>query len=248
MPLPETTAGGAPSGREWFSTTHWSTVLTAGAKQSDRSARALEKLCQTYWYPLYAYVRRCGYPTHDAEDLIQEFLARFVARNHIANATRDKGRFRFYLLGALKHFLSDARDHERRLKRGGGRPVISLDAQNAEHLYYVEPRDDLSPDRLFDRRWAVAVLEQVLARLEREYKAEGKATIFQRLKVFLTENATGAYPQAACELGLSEGATRVAVHRLRRRYGQMLRLEIAHTVGCPDQVLEEMRDLRAALL
>lgn len=237
----------ARAGREWFSTTHWSTVLAAGERQSVQSTQALEKLCQTYWYPLYAYVRRRGFESHDAEDLTQEFLARFLAGDYIAKVSPVKGRFRFYLLGALNHFLSDAWDRQRRLKRGGGRRLISLDAEASEGRYQLEPRDERSPDRLFERHWALAVLEQVLSHLGQEYEADGKGRLFQELKQFLTEEEGVSYTAASQKLEMSEGALRMAVHRLRRRYGELFRLEIAHTVARPEDVAEEMRNLRAAL-
>jgi RNA polymerase sigma factor (sigma-70 family) len=247
MPISETTDKAGRAGREWFSTTHWTTVLAAGAGQSFGSSQALEKLCRTYWYPLYAYIRRRGFESHEAEDLTQEFLARFLAGNHVAKANPIKGRFRYYLLTALNHFLSDNLDRQRAQKRGGGQPLISLDGQTAEERYRLEPRDDLSPDRLFDRRWALTVLEQVLTRLGQEYEAGDKSVLFQHLKGFLTDENGGAYSEIAQELGLSEGALRVAVHRLRRRYGELLRMEVAHTVTCPEDVPEEMAQLRAAL-
>jgi RNA polymerase sigma factor (sigma-70 family) len=247
MPMPESTDEAACAGQPWFSTTHWSTVLAAGEKQSPQGAQALERLCRTYWYPLYAYVRRCGVESHDAEDLTQEFLARFLAGNGIADADPEKGRFRFYLLRSLKHFLSDAWDHERRVKRGGGQRLVSLDGPGGEERYRLEPRDELSPDRLFERRWALTLLDQVLNRLGQEYETAGKGALFGQLKRFLTDDASGAYPEAARKLGMSEGALRVAAHRLRRRYGELLRMEIARTVACPEEVAEEMRHLRAVL-
>jgi RNA polymerase sigma factor (sigma-70 family) len=247
MSMPGSATESQDGGRGWFATTHWSTVLAAGQTQVPGSAGALEKLCQTYWYPLYAYVRRCGVDTHGAEDLTQEFLARFLAGNHVAKASPAKGRFRFYLLSALKHFLSDTWDHQRRLKRGGGQTVVSLDGPVGEARYRLEPRDNSSPDRIFERRWALTLLEQVLSRLEQEYRDAGKSALFHRLKGFLTDEESSAYPQAARDLEMSEGALRVAVHRLRRRYGEVLRLEIAHTVADPDEVAEEMRHLRESL-
>jgi RNA polymerase sigma factor (sigma-70 family) len=247
LPSSESTGECEGAGGEWFSTTHWSTVLTAGQTQSPGSALALEKLCRTYWYPLYAYVRRRGFECHDAEDLTQEFLARFLARNDVAKASPEKGRFRFYLLAALNHFLSDEWDRSRRLKRGGGQRVVSFDAQAAESRYRLEPRDDWSPDRLFERRWALTVLDEVLTRLGQEYEAAGKGPLFQQMKRFLTEGEGGAYPEAAQALGMSEAALRVAVHRLRRRYGELFRLEIAHTVAAPGEVAEEMSHLRTVL-
>ncbi len=231
----------------WFDTTHWSTVLAAGEGQSPGSIQALERLCRKYWYPLYAYVRGCGLESHDAEDVTQEFLARFLAGNHVARASPDKGRFRFYLLGALKHFLSDVWDRERRLKRGGGQRPVSLDTQAGDARYRLEPKDESSPDRLFERRWALTLLEQVLTRLGKECRLAGKGAVFERLIGFLTDDESGAYRDAARDLRMSEGAVRVAVHRLRRRYGELLRLEIAHTVACPDDVGEEMRHLREVL-
>jgi RNA polymerase sigma factor (sigma-70 family) len=247
MAMPASVAETREGGREWFHTTHWSTVLTAGQCHTPRSAEALEKLCRKYWYPLYAYVRRRGEDSHTAEDLTQEFLARFLAGNHVAKASPDKGRFRFYLLTALRHFLAEARDYDRRLKRGGGQRVLSLDEPIGEERYRLEPQDDATPERLFDRRWALAVLEQVLKQLGREYQAAGKGPLFHQIKGFLTDEDSAAYPRIARDLEMSEGALRVAVHRLRRRYGELLRQEIAHTVASPEEVPEEMRHLREVL-
>jgi RNA polymerase sigma factor (sigma-70 family) len=248
MSLSGSTAEAACAGREWFSTTHWSTVLAAGDLQSVRSADALEKLCRTYWYPLYAYVRRRGFELHEAEDLTQEFFARFLAGNYVAKATPAKGRFRFYLLSALTHFLSDAWDHERRLKRGGDQQTISIDVKNGEGRYQLEPWHDWSPDRLYERRWALTLLEQVLTQLRHEYDTAGKTQLFQKLKEFLTgDQERASYGEMAQEFEMSEGALRVAVHRLRRRYSELFRTEIAHTVSSPEEIEEEMQHLLEVL-
>lgn len=248
MPLANSTAENAHAGREWFSTTHWSTILAAGNLDSVRSANALEKLCRTYWYPLYAYVRRRGFGQHEAEDLTQEFFARFLAGDYVAKAAPAKGRFRFYLLGALNHFLSDAWDYARRQKRGGNQQTISIDVRTGDGRFQLEPYHDSSPDRLYERRWALTLLDQVLTQLGHEYETGGKAALFQTLKPFLTgDEESASYAQIAQELGMREGALRVAVHRLRQRYGELFRLEVARTVSCPEEVGEEMRHLLAVL-
>jgi RNA polymerase sigma factor (sigma-70 family) len=238
----------AAEARSRLNTTHWSTVMAAGGPESTRSAEAMEKLCRTYWYPLYAYVRRRGFEQHEAEDLTQGFFARLLAGNYVARATPTKGRFRFYLLAALNHFLSDAWDRERRLKRGGGRPTVPIDVQAGESRYQSEPSHDWSPDRLYERRWALALLEQVLTQLGNEYEAAGKGEIFERLEGFITGDPDGLrYEAIARELRMSQGALRVAVHRLRRRYGELFRLEIEQTVSSPEETREEMRNLLAVL-
>ena len=167
-----------------FATTHWSVVLTAGEEQSPQAAQALETLCRTYWYPLYAYIRRRGYSPEDAQDLTQEYFARLLKRNYPAQADRAKGKFRSFLLLTLNHFLSD--DHERATtqKRGGGQPTVSLDGLNSEDRYRLEIADELSPEKLFERRWAQTVLDQALARLRAEFVADGKAEHYEVLKVF----------------------------------------------------------------
>ncbi len=218
-----------------FAATRWTVVLTAGRGQS----RALEDLCRTYWYPLYAYVRRRGYLAHEAEDLTQEFFARLLAKNYLADVEREKGKFRSFLLASLKHFLANEWDKARAQKRGGRFTFISADA---ETKYRAEPADELSPDKLLDRQWALALLDQVLARLAAEEPAD-----FEHLKPYLTAGG-GAIPYAevAGKLDMTEGAVKVAVHRLRKRYRQLLREEIAHTVASPAEVDEEIRHLFAA--
>ena len=238
-----------PRSAKWFATTHWSIVLAAGRADPARGREALERLCQGYWYPLYAFARRSGRSTHDAEDLVQGFFTVCLEKNYLAAADRAKGRFRSFLLLAFKRFLANEYDKAQTAKRGGTLPVIALDALAAEERYAYEPADRLSPDKLFDRRWALALLDQVLARLDREQSATpARATIFKELKGFLAAGSGGAaYGEVAARLGLTEGAVKVAVHRLRQRYQTLLTAEIAHTVGSPDEVAEERQHLLVAL-
>jgi len=223
-----------------FAATRWTVVLTAGQRSSPQAGRALEELCRTYWYPLYAYVRRRGYESHEAEDLTQEFFARLLAKNYLANAAREKGKFRSFLLASLKHFLANEWDRAHAQKRGGGQTLVSLDA---ETRYQHESVDEASADKLLDRAWAVALLDQVLARLE----AESDPKQFTALKPFLTvDKETIPYAEVAGALGTTEGAVKVVVHRLRKRYRVLLREEIAHTVASPAEIDEEIRHLFAA--
>ena len=227
-----------------FTTTHWSVVLAAGLSESPQAAQALETLCGTYWYPLYAYVRRRGHGHEDAQDLTQAFLLQLLERKSFGRADPGKGRFRSFLLAGLNYFLADARDRVSAQKRGGGQPILSFDAQTAEQRYRLEPVDYLSPDRLFERQWALALLGQVLARLEEEYREAGKDRLFQQLRVFLVAGRGEAtYAQVAAELGLSGEAVKKAVHRMRQRYYSLFRETIAQTVADPAEVADEMRYL-----
>jgi DNA-directed RNA polymerase specialized sigma24 family protein len=230
-----------------FATTHWTVVLAAGRRSTPQADGALEELCRVYWYPLYAYVRRRGHTREDAEDLTQGFFARFLERNYLDGVSSNKGRFRAFLLAALKHYLSNERDRATRQKRGGREKALSLDWEDAETRYQIEPADRVSPDKLYDRAWAVMLLEKVIGRLRDESAAEGKTTLFECLKPFLMIGK-GAIPhaKAAADLGLNEGAARVAVHRLRRRYRQLLRDEIAQTLSDPAAVEDELRALFGA--
>jgi RNA polymerase sigma factor (sigma-70 family) len=222
-------------------------VLTAGRGSSPQAGRALEELCRTYWYPLYAYVRRRGHSPHEAEDLTQEFFARLLAKNYLADVDREKGKFRSFLLASLKHFLANEWDRAQAAKRGGGQPHLSLDAQTAETRYQAEPADDLTPEKLLERQWALALLDQVLARLQAEFVADSKEKQFDELKLWLTEGkGATSYAVVAARLGTTEGAAKVAVHRLRRRYRELLRDEISHTVTTPAEIEEEIRHLFAA--
>jgi RNA polymerase sigma-70 factor (ECF subfamily) len=236
------------SRHEWFLTTHWSMVLAAGRGHSTRAREALETLCRTYWYPLYAFVRRSGRGPHDAEDLVQAFFAQCLEKNYLGAADQAKGRFRSFLLLALKRFLANEWDKARTRKRGGVTPPISLDALTAEQRYALEPSGDLSADRLFERRWALTLLESVLARLRAEQVAAGRTEAFEALKDSLIGGGREAsYAELAARLGTSEGAIKVAVHRLRRRYRELLEAEIANTVGTPGEVAEERRYLLSVL-
>ena len=221
-------------------------MLAAGRNASPQATDALEKLCRTYWYPLYAFVRRQGNSAHDAEDLIQEFFARLLEKDYLAGVQPGKGKFRTFLLTSLGHFLSNERDKARSQKRGGGRSFISLDDAKAENRYQMEPASDLSPEKIFERRWAIALLDQALAGLREEALTAGKVHLFDELKVFITDKGdAGDYPAAATRLAMTEVAVRVAVHRLRARYGELLRAEIAQTVSSPAEIDEEIRHLFA---
>ena len=230
-----------------FATTRWTVVLAAGGPGSPSADVALEDLCRTYWYPLYAYVRHQGHSPEDAEDLTQEFFTRFLGKNYLAGLDSNRGRFRAFLLACLKHFLANEWDRSRRLKRGGGAPLLSLDYQGADTRYQIDPPDKLSPDTLYDRAWATTLLEQVITRLQEETEAEGTAAQFEQLKHYLMVGTNNIpYAQAAQALALSEGSVRVAVHRLRRRYRELLKQEIVQTLADPAQAEEEMRSLMAA--
>jgi len=231
-----------------FTTTHWSVVLLAGQNYSAQSAEALEKLCQTYWYPLYAFVRRKGHSPHDAQDLTQAFFARLLEKNYVAQADRERGRFRTFLLAALTHFLADEWDKARRLKRGGGREVISFDAASAEERYRLEPIDQLDAAKLYERRWVTTLFDQVLAQLEEEFRDSGKGGLFDQLKgSLLAEEPALSYAAVGARLSLTESAVKQAVHRMRRRYGELFREEIAQTVSGPGEVEEELKHLFAVL-
>jgi len=223
-------------------------VLAAGGTHgASETQRALEQLVQAYWFPLYAYARRLGETPAAAEDIVQGFLTRLLDKQDLARVDPAKGRFRSFLLASLKHFLANERSKARALKRGGGK-VIALDAMAAEARYAVEPAHEMTPERLFDRRWALAVLDQVLARLREEYNAAGKGKLFDGIKDCLTPDRAGArYAELGERMGMNEGAIRVAVHRLRRRYRDLLRKEISQTVETPEQVAEEITYLLKCL-
>jgi RNA polymerase sigma factor (sigma-70 family) len=227
--------------RSLFVTTQWSTVLRAGRGDTIHAREALEKLCRTYWYPIYACVRRRGHSPEDAQDLTQNFFLRLLERQSLANANPDLGRFRSFLQGALNHFLIDEWKKARTQRRGGGRQILSLDWAAAEQQFSTEPADNATPDRAFDRNWATALLEEVLKRLEDEYRGDGKLQLFESLKETLVgARASQPYARFAKQLGMAEGAMRVAVHRLRKRYRALLEAEIANTVTSRDEVKLEM--------
>jgi RNA polymerase sigma factor (sigma-70 family) len=232
-----------------FTATHWSLVLEAGQSQTGQSTAALQKLCGAYWYPLYAFVRRQGYDSFDAEDLTQGFFGYLLESKQLRAADPQLGRFRSFLLCRLKHFLSDECKKARAQKRGGGRFVLSLDAAQAEEWYGVEPTTpELSPDLIFDRRWAMAILERTVARLRAEYLAADRGELYEQLKHFQPgENASQSYAELAAQLGLSESAVKSAIYRLRQRHCHLLREEIAQTVATPSEVDEEIRYLISTL-
>jgi RNA polymerase sigma factor (sigma-70 family) len=234
--------------RDIFVTTRWTVVLHAGRKSSPQSDRALGELCQTYWYPLYAFVRHKGKTKEDAEDLVQAFFEKFLEKNYLEGLSAERGKFRAFLLASLKHFLANDWDRSQRQKRGGGVTHLSLDWQSADARFHLDPPDPSSPDKMFDREWALALLERVVTRLRDECVKDGKDEMFRQAKGYLMVGESAIpYAEAARALGMDEGAVRVAVHRLRKRYRELLREEIAQTLDDPAQVAEELRSLQAAL-
>lgn len=219
-------------------------MLTAGDRSTPQSDSALEQLCKTYWFPLYAYVRRRGYIKEDAEDLTQAFFARFLAKNYLGDLSAGRGRFRAFLLASLKHFLANEWDKAQRQKRGGGEVPLSLDWQTADTKFQIATTNEESPDKAFDREWALALLSSVVERLQKECEDDGRGNLFEKLKTFLTAD-TGKIAQAdvAKELNMDETAVRVAIHRLRKRYRQLLRAEIMSTLSDGADVNEELRAL-----
>jgi len=230
---------------QWFTTTHWSVVLHAHEGAANRDT-ALESLCHTYWYPLYAFVRRRGYEPHDAQDLTQEFFARLIGKDYLAAVDRNKGKFRSFLLAALDHFLAKEWRKAHAQKRGGNCGFFSLDDDSAEQRYAQLPHS-VSPERLFEQQWAATLLNEVLSRLQKEFADAGKAALFEELKVFLTGDTGESYAELALRVKSTEAALKMAVSRMRRRYGELLREQIANTVSRPAEVDEELRALFAAL-
>jgi RNA polymerase sigma factor (sigma-70 family) len=231
-----------------FATTRWSQVIAAGQAPTVDSREALARLCELYWYPLYAYVRRWGYDADQAQDLTQEFFARLLEKHYLRAADPARGRFRSFLLASLKHFLSNERDRAGAVKRGGRATVVPLELENAEGRYCREPADSETPETIYERRWALTLLERTLARLRHELEAAGKQALFARLEGHLTgDQETLPYADLCAELGMSEGAIKVAVHRLRRRFGALLREEISETVSDSAEVDDEIRQLFQAL-
>jgi DNA-directed RNA polymerase specialized sigma24 family protein len=231
-----------------FSTTHWSVVLNAKWPEAPGAVAALEALCRTYYYPLYAFVRRQGHDVHAAKDLTQEFFRRFVEKDYLASVAPEKGRFRSFLLASLKNFLHAARVRESAIKRGGRQTFVPLDDAQVEERYLLEPNFKLPPEAAYDCGWATTLMEGALNGLREEFRRDGKAEHFERLKVFLSrEPGEGEYAAMAKEADTTPGAISVAVHRLRQLYGQRVRMEVAHTVAHPADVAEELRYLFALL-
>jgi RNA polymerase sigma factor (sigma-70 family) len=234
----------APGRATDFRTTHWSVVLLAGQIGSNGSAEALEKLCRAYWPPLYSYIRWRGYSEHDAKDLTQGFFARLLEKNYLGTLKLGKGRFRSFLIAALNNYLANEWDRAGRIKRGGGCKFISFADEEFEELKVKEPADPSTAERIFDRRWAVQVVEETLTKLEAEFAKDR----FEHLKRFLIEDkGTVSYAEAAARLRLSQQAIKSAIYRMRQRYRELFRAEIANTVDSPEQIDEELRHLFAAL-
>ncbi|MHC1765092.1 MAG: RNA polymerase sigma factor [Verrucomicrobiia bacterium] len=227
-----------------FATTHWSVVRTAGQPELPQAAEALEKLCRAYWYPLYGFVRRQGYTAPDAGDLTQAFFAHLLGRDFLRGVTKAKGHFRSFLLACLKHFLADGWERARTQRRGGGQPLLPLDTEGAESRYRLEPANAADPQAHYERQWALTVLDRVLNRLQEEFAAAGKARMFIRLEPFLVGEKSGqTYAELALSMGTSEAALKMTVHRMRQRYRQLFREEIAQTVAGPEEIEEEIRHL-----
>ena len=227
-----------------FATTRWSIILNAGNSSSPDADLALAELCRVYWYPLYAYARRLGHDTHAAQDLTQDFFCKLLEKNYVGQADRRRGKFRWFLLTAFKCFLANEWDRIRAQKRGGGQEAIALDALSAEQRYSMEPVDKFSADQLYERRWALDLLDAVRAQLRDEYFETGKTERFELLGDFLPGEKMGVtYAELGPKLGLTENAVKQEVHRMKRRFGELLRAEIGQTVAHPDEVDEEIRYL-----
>jgi RNA polymerase sigma-70 factor (ECF subfamily) len=241
----------SPSGRtppQRFPTTDWGLVVAAGRPDAPRAKESLAALCEDYWYPIYAYIRRRGYSPEQAQDLTQDFFARVLEKRVFAEADPGRGRFRSFLRTVCTHYLANRRDREKARKRGGGRSALSINATDAESRYALETSHELTPERIFDRSWALTLLTRVFDQLRREYADAGRSAVVDELQVVLIEDPQAApYAAIAQRLGTSEGAVRVAVHRLRRRYGVLLRREIAATVADPAEIDDEIRALFCAL-
>jgi RNA polymerase sigma-70 factor (ECF subfamily) len=230
-----------------FVTTHWTAVLAASGNDTASAREGMAELCQTYWYPLYFFIRRQGNSSHDAEDLTQAFFALLLEKNFLERVTRDGGKFRSYLLVALKRFLANQYDYHQAKKRGGGQVLVSLDQQAAEARYLLEPVDERTPETIFNQRWAQTLLDCVMAGLEEEYKSSGKTGVFRALRPTLKQ-ARGSVPyrEIAEQLEMTEAAIKMAALRLRTRYRELLRQEIGKTVTTPDEIEEEIRQLFAS--
>lgn len=231
-----------------FPSTQWSLIIEARDKQSPTANAALAELCRAYWYPLYVFIRRQEASTERAEELTQEFFTRLLEDDVLAAVTPEKGKFRAYLLACCKHFLANERDRERAQKRGGGRPLLSFDLSSAAGRYAVEPADSFTPERLFLRRWALTLLDQVIDLLRQEWTNNGRGALFEALKAaLLGDHAALSYAEVGTAVGMSEDAVKKSAQRLRQRYREILREQIAATVDGPGSVDDEIRELFAAL-
>lgn len=235
-------------GPQWFATTHWSVVWQAKQADASTGAAALEKLCRTYWPPLYSYIRREGHNAAEAQDLTQEFFARLLSRDYLQQLHHQQGKFRSFLLAYLKNFLSEQRRKAGAQKRGGDYAFISLDTTTGEAGCFLEPVDELTPDQVFERRWAQTVMQTALTRLRAEYSARGQTALFDRLQDYQPHDPGGqSYAQLGGEFGMTEAAVKSAVQRMRQRHRELLREEVAHTVTRPEEIEEELRHFRALL-
>ena len=232
-----------------FATTNWSMVLAAGEAESEQAREALAALCEDYWYPVYAFTRNQGATAEDARDLTQSYFLQLLEKGYLKGLTPEAGRFRSFLLVSVRHFLSNARDRDHALKRGGGRTLFSLDYETAEGRYRFEAADPApTPERLFERRWALTVLENAMTMLREEFERAGASVRFERLRSYLTEVGVRApYAEVAKELGMSETAVKVTIHRMRQRFGRALREIVARTVATPADVEDEIRALLSAV-
>lgn len=235
-------------GQPFFATTHWSVVLAAAEEESPQAATALDRLCRTYWYPIYAYIRKQGYSPDDAQDLTQGFFAHILSRGFLKRADPNKGRFRSFVLGALRYFLADEWARFQAQKRGGGKLQSVIDTQVGEAKYQREAVDQLDAENIFERRWALALLDRVLERLQKDFQDSGKNAVFDALRGFLIgERGPVTYAEAATKLGMTEGAVKVTVHRMRQRYRELFREEVSHTVDEPAALEDEVRHIFAVL-
>lgn len=248
MPAPESERPAPQDSRAVFATTHWSVVLSAGGTTTPSAQPALAQLCQSYWFPLYAWLRRHGHNSHDAQDLVQEFLMHLVAHKGLAGVGPAKGRFRSYLITCLRHFVADCKRQAIALKRGGGMTFTSLDAGEADHLYELDAGRSATPDALYERRWAIALLERAMDALRIEQDSAGKGELYAALRPFLTDYAgSGEYDEVAPRLAMTTNAIGVAVNRLRTRLRQLVRQEILITVDSPADVDDELKHLQAVM-
>lgn len=231
-----------------FSTTNWSVVLAAVQSDPAAARAALERLCGRYWYPVYAFVRQRGHDAHDAEDLTQSFFHFVLERQTLHRVDQQKGRFRTFVLATLTNFLHNERDRRQTQKRGGRLRIVSLDEEFAESVYALEAKNGETPEALFERRWTAMLVRRVLEELRREHEGRGKGAVFAALQPFLTGEPTGAdYDRLAQQLSLEAGTVKVALHRARRRFGELLRSEVAHTVDRPEEIEAEIRHLMSAM-
>lgn len=230
-----------------FETTRWSLVLAVRDRESPDAAAALATLCESYWYPVYAFIRRSGRSSDDARDLTQAFFTRVLEKGYFGQARQERGRFRSFLLASVRHFLANEHDWQQARKRGGAVTHLSLEVARGEDVYQIDPVDDATPERLYDQRWARTVLDAAMARTKRRYEKTGRADLWRRLLPYLTGDEPASYAALAAQTGATEGSLRIAVHRLRQQYAAALRDVIGETVETPDQVEDELRHLLASV-